>query len=73
MDSLFDRQFHDTKLSVSVEHAFQALAIDETRWPFRPVHWDHNYEKTSERIEEFGFLEIMAALVVVCKTMVYPI
>ena len=38
VDQLFNRQFHDTKLSTSVLSAYQALAIDEARWPFRPVH-----------------------------------
>lgn len=55
VDQLFNRQFHDTKLSTSVLSAYQALAIDEARWPFRPVHWDHNYDKTSGRIEEVWF------------------
>ena len=31
--------FHDTRLSALVEHAFQALAIDERRGPFRPALW----------------------------------
>lgn len=36
-------QFHDTKLSSSVASAYQALAIDEKRGPFRPSIWapDH--------------------------------
>jgi len=55
VDRLFDRQFHDTKLSTSVQNAYQALAIDEARWPFRPVHWDQNDERTNGRIEEVWF------------------
>jgi len=31
--------FHDTKLSRSVEHAYHALAIDEKRKPFKPTLW----------------------------------
>jgi len=32
-------QFHDTKLSSTVDHARQALAIDERRRPFAPAVW----------------------------------
>ena len=32
-------RFHDTALSGCVEHACQALAIDERRGPFKPVVW----------------------------------
>ncbi|WP_435157978.1 DUF2235 domain-containing protein [Amycolatopsis sacchari] len=32
-------QFHDTKLTSTVAAAFQALAIDERRGPFRPAIW----------------------------------
>jgi uncharacterized protein (DUF2235 family) len=31
--------FHDTKLSSTVDAAYQALAIDEQRGPFRPAIW----------------------------------
>ncbi|MEK7778484.1 MAG: DUF2235 domain-containing protein [Pseudomonadota bacterium] len=55
VDHLFNRHFHDTKLSPSVLNAYQAVAIDEKRWPYRPVLWDHQYEKTSSRIEELWF------------------
>jgi uncharacterized protein (DUF2235 family) len=33
-------QFHDVTLSSSVEHAFQALAIDERRKMFQPALWE---------------------------------
>ncbi|CAI4211490.1 unnamed protein product [Parascedosporium putredinis] len=33
-------QFYDTNLSVQIEHAFQALALDETRPPFSPAVWE---------------------------------
>ncbi len=33
-------KFHDFKLSESVEHAYQALAIDDQRKTFHPVLWD---------------------------------
>lgn len=34
-------EFHDHRLSHSVRHAAQALALDETRTAYRPVLWDH--------------------------------
>ncbi|KAG5916264.1 hypothetical protein E4U42_007732 [Claviceps africana] len=32
--------WHDTALSDRIEHAFQALALDETRAPFSPAVWE---------------------------------
>lgn len=32
--------FWDTNLSVQIEHAFQALALDETRSSFQPAVWE---------------------------------
>lgn len=32
--------WHDTALSDTIEHAFQALALDETRPPFSPAVWE---------------------------------
>ncbi|POR35473.1 Uncharacterized protein TPAR_04329 [Tolypocladium paradoxum] len=32
--------WHDTSLSDKIEHAFQALALDETRAPFSPAVWE---------------------------------
>ena len=32
--------FHDTQLSRCVDHAYQALAVDERRAPFYPTLWD---------------------------------
>jgi hypothetical protein len=37
-------QFHDTNLGPGVEYAFQALAIDEERGPYRPAIW-HSSDK----------------------------
>lgn len=41
MANLINRRwaFHDTQLSHTVDAAFQALAIDEKRGPFRPTLW----------------------------------
>ncbi|KAL7935988.1 hypothetical protein V8C35DRAFT_296556 [Trichoderma chlorosporum] len=33
-------RWHDTSLSDRIEHAFQALALDETRAPFSPAVWE---------------------------------
>jgi uncharacterized protein (DUF2235 family) len=33
-------KWHDTNLSDRIEHAFQALALDETRPPFQPAVWE---------------------------------
>lgn len=33
-------EFYDTSLSHQIEHAFQALALDETRPPFSPAVWE---------------------------------
>lgn len=36
----FTYRWHDTDLSDRIEHAFQALALDETRSPFTPAVWE---------------------------------
>lgn len=38
----FRHRFHSFTLSPSVEHAYQALAIDDERLTFHPVLWDPN-------------------------------
>jgi uncharacterized protein (DUF2235 family) len=40
--------FHDMKLSSWVENAFQAIAIDELRKPFRPTLWELKDEDLAE-------------------------
>ncbi|MCA0145082.1 DUF2235 domain-containing protein [Blastococcus sp. LR1] len=50
--------FHDTKLSSSVRNAFQALAIDEKRGPFRPTLWephDGDAHPAGQRLEQVWF------------------
>jgi Uncharacterized alpha/beta hydrolase domain (DUF2235) len=32
-------EFHNLSLSPLVQYAFHALALDETRWPFKPTLW----------------------------------
>lgn len=40
LNGLFRLTFHDVQLSSWVDNAFQALAIDERRRPFRPSIWE---------------------------------
>jgi uncharacterized protein (DUF2235 family) len=50
--------FHDTKLSSKVKNAFQALAVDETRGPFRPALWephDDDVRPPGQRLEQVWF------------------
>lgn len=47
--------FQDTKLSPRVQHAFQALAIDELRGPFRPCVWETSDATPNQVIEQVWF------------------
>ncbi|MGN7199208.1 DUF2235 domain-containing protein [Arthrobacter sp. SAFR-044] len=53
----FNRRFafHDTALSISVDNAFQALAIDEKRKPFAPALWQPQAEADGQRLEQVWF------------------
>jgi uncharacterized protein (DUF2235 family) len=48
-------QFHDVELSRSVQAAYQALAIDETRRPFAPTVWDQHPEAGDQVLEQVWF------------------
>ncbi|WP_019971646.1 DUF2235 domain-containing protein [Mycobacterium sp. 141] len=49
-------RFHDTDLSSYVDAAFQALAIDEMRGPFRPTLWAHQPDPPeNQRVEQVWF------------------
>lgn len=51
-------QFHDTDLSTTVDAAFQALAIDEKRGPFRPTLWTRSADSPkadSQQLEQVWF------------------
>jgi uncharacterized protein (DUF2235 family) len=48
-------QFHDTDLSATVESAYQALAIDEKRGPFRPAIWTQPKAAYGQKIEQAWF------------------
>lgn len=47
--------FHDTRLSRTVQGAFQALAIDEKRRPFEPALWEQHPEAVDQRVEQVWF------------------
>ena len=48
-------QFHDTDLSTTVDAAFQALAIDEKRGPFKPALWQQQEDAGDQRLEQVWF------------------
>ena len=47
--------FHDMTLSSWVDNAFQALAIDERRKPFRPSVWDQSAKAKGQVLEQVWF------------------
>ena len=50
--------FHDTKLSSTVDAAYQALAIDEQRGPFRPAIWEpqpDSEKQENQTVEQVWF------------------
>jgi uncharacterized protein (DUF2235 family) len=49
-----DYQFHDTRLSKIVEHAYHALAIDERREPFQPTLWQYT-PRDGQTVEQVWF------------------
>lgn len=47
--------FHDTKLSSYVDFAYQALAIDEQRRPFRATLWERQEHADEQVLEQLWF------------------
>jgi uncharacterized protein (DUF2235 family) len=47
--------FHDTRLSRSVQSAYQALAIDEHRGPFEPTLWEQQEEAEGQTLKQVWF------------------
>jgi len=47
--------FHDTKLSSFVDFAYQALAIDEQRRPFRATLWERQEHALDQVLEQVWF------------------
>ncbi len=52
--------FHDTALSSRVRFAYQALAIDEQRGPFRPTLWKQQQHATEQTLEQVWFAGVHA-------------
>jgi uncharacterized protein (DUF2235 family) len=48
-------QFHDVELSGSVQAAYQALAIDETRRPFEAAVWEQGPDADDQTLEQVWF------------------
>jgi len=48
-------QFHDTALSSSIDAAYQALAIDEQRRPFKPALWHPREATPRPHVEQVWF------------------
>lgn len=48
-------QFHNCELNKAVEAAFQALAIDEKRAPFKPAVWVQKADTAGQRVEQVWF------------------
>jgi len=48
-------QFHDVKLSRSVDHAYHALAIDEKRKAFAPTLWEQQENAGAQVLEQVWF------------------
>ncbi len=47
--------FHDTVLSSHVRYAYQALAVDERRRPFRPTLWQQQASAIGQTLEQVWF------------------
>ena len=54
LNGLFRLSFHDVRLSSWVDNAFQALAIDERRRPFRPSIWQQQ-QGSKQTLEQVWF------------------
>jgi hypothetical protein len=48
-------QFHNVELSGSVQAAYQALAIDETRRPFEAAVWEQGADAEDQTLEQVWF------------------
>lgn len=47
--------FHDTGLSPRVKNAYQALAIDERRRPFKPALWTGAHDESGQNVQQVWF------------------
>ena len=57
LEFVFNRgiRFHDVALSRSVDHAYQALAIDETRGDYQPAIWEQHPQPEGQVLGQVWF------------------
>ena len=55
VNALVNVRFHDLRLSTYVDNAFQALAIDEKRGPFKPAIWEQQENAVGQVLEQAWF------------------
>ena len=68
---LHEYKWLDTKLSDSVENAFQALALDEHRAPFSPAVWE-KAEGSQTVSQQLHATRILADCIIVFETDLVP-
>ena len=55
INRLMGLEFHDVKLSSTVDHACHAVAIDEKRKPFMPALWEQQAHAMGQKMEQAWF------------------
>jgi uncharacterized protein (DUF2235 family) len=55
VNALVNVRFHDVRLSTHVDHAYQALALDEKRGPFKPAVWEQQENAAGQVLEQAWF------------------
>ena len=55
INRLMGLEFHDVKLSSTVDHAYHAVAIDELRKPFMPTLWEQQSHAVGQKMEQVWF------------------
>jgi uncharacterized protein (DUF2235 family) len=55
MEQFFPKRHYNYQLDKNVKHAYQALAVDETRYSFMPIMWNEVSEQRPENIEQVWF------------------
>ncbi len=55
LNRLLRQEFHDVKLSSTVDHAYHAVAIDEKRKPFMPTLWEQQSHAIGQKMEQVWF------------------
>ena len=60
MDRVGPHRFYDYELNDKVEHAYQALSIDDERTAFWPMVWDETGVKADHSVEQVWFAGVHA-------------